>query len=46
MSKQDRVYPRTPEDINRRYMQRIKDLEERVEQLTKDVEQLKAKQSS
>lgn len=35
MSKQDRAYPRTAEDINRRFLQRIKDLEDQMEQFSK-----------
>ena len=46
MKKQDITYPRTPMDIDRKYQARLKALEEKVEQLSQEVAQLKAEKSS
>ena len=46
LKKRDIAAPRTAADIDRKYQARIKALEEKVEQLSKEVAQLKADKSS
>lgn len=46
MDRREVTFPRTPMDIDRKYQARLKALEDKVEQLSKEVAQLKSEKSS